>query len=218
MFNQYVPLTEENADIIMANTVIENLKFIIVSLDTVFKGGRDSIHEDFFDEDFTFYFYHLQNALTSCGNITNVFNRLGRTNEQVVARTQHLCETFDINIDSYPTLFRSSKAVRNANEHFDERYDYFSGRVGDYNVISASTYVATINEIYNSPHIRTLDKRNWTYITYRDNRNNPERPPQRIICDLQALRDEAYNLLEKISNHPRVSSSSLQHIPTREMI
>ena len=37
MFNEYLEMSEENADIIMANSVIENLKFIVISLDTVFK-------------------------------------------------------------------------------------------------------------------------------------------------------------------------------------
>ena len=30
MFNKYLKMTEENADIIIANSVIENLKFIVI--------------------------------------------------------------------------------------------------------------------------------------------------------------------------------------------
>ena len=41
MFNQYLEITEENAKITIANTVIENLKFIVVSLDTVSKCVED---------------------------------------------------------------------------------------------------------------------------------------------------------------------------------
>ena len=38
MFNQYLELTPENADIAMANVVLENLKFIVISLDQIFHG------------------------------------------------------------------------------------------------------------------------------------------------------------------------------------
>ncbi len=64
MFDQYLELTSENADISMANVVSENLKFIVISLDQIFRGHAG---EDYYDEECTFYFYHLQNALTSWG-------------------------------------------------------------------------------------------------------------------------------------------------------
>ena len=56
MFNQYLELTPENADISMANVVLENLKFIVISLDQIFRGHAG---EDYYDEEYTFYFYHL---------------------------------------------------------------------------------------------------------------------------------------------------------------
>lgn len=80
MFNEYLEMSEENADIIMANSVIENLKFIVISLDTVFKS---EIGEDFYYEDYTFYFYHLQNAFTSCGNVINVFSSTLRRDKKI---------------------------------------------------------------------------------------------------------------------------------------
>lgn len=51
MFNQYLELTSENADISMANVVSENLKFIVISLDQIFRGHAG---EDYYDEECTF--------------------------------------------------------------------------------------------------------------------------------------------------------------------
>ena len=206
MFNEYLKMTEKNADIIMANSVIENLKFIVVSLDTIFKG---EIGEDFYYEDYTFYFYHLQNAFTSCGNVINVFSSSLRRDRRYNERARYLQQTFDVNIRDYKWLF--NKDFRNANEHYDERYDMFNGVVGDFNVISNHTPIKMKEEIMNSPHIRTLDINRWIYITYDKN-------GRQIECDLQQLRDEAYSLLYKISMHPRLSKNCLTHIPTKEII
>lgn len=206
MFNQYLELTEENADIIIANTVIENLKFIVISLDIMLKGD---IGEDFYGEDYTFYFYHLQNALTSCGNVINVFSSNMRRSRQYNERAKYLQETFGIDINEYKWLF--NKEFRNANEHFDERYDIFHGIVGDYNIVGKNTPIRSRREILNQPHIRTLDVQNWTYITY-------DKRGRKISCNLRELRDEAYSLLYQISMHPRLLSTPLTHIPTKELI
>ena len=206
MFNQYLELTEENADIIIANSVIENLKFIVVSLDAIF-GGQ--MGEEFFSEDYTFYFYHLQNTFTSCGNIINVFSGNLKRDRRYSYRARHLQECFEIDPKEYKWLF--NKSFRNANEHFDERYDIFNGLVGDYNVITKKTRPEQTQEILRKPHIRTLDTRNWTYLTYDKNGNQ-------ICCNLTELRDEAYDLLFKISTHPRVCNTHLTHIPTKKII
>ena len=206
MFNQYLELNEENADIIMANTVIENLKFIIISLDIIFRGD---IGEDFYEEDYTFYFYHLQNAFTSCGNVINVFSSNLRRARQYNDRAKYMQETFEIDISEYKWLF--NKEFRNANEHFDERYDIFHGVVGDYNVVSKNTPTRNRREILNRPHIRTLDTQNWIYVTY-------DKRGRKISCNLRELRDDAYSLLYKISMHPRLLRTSLTHIPTKELI
>lgn len=206
MFNEYLEMTEENADIIMANSVIENLKFVVISLDTIFKG---EIGEDFYYEDYTFYFYHLQNAFTSCGNVINVFSSSLRRERKYNDRARYLQQTFDVNIKEYKWLF--NKDFRNANEHYDERYDIFDGMVGDFNVITRKTSNKIKYEIMNSPHIRTLDVNQWIYITYDKN-------GRQIECDLHELRNEAYSLLYKISMHPRLSKNCLTHIPTKEII
>ena len=71
MFNQYLALTPENADIAMVNVVLEDLKFIVISLDQIFRGHAG---EDYYNEEHTFYFYHLQNALTSWGAVINMLS------------------------------------------------------------------------------------------------------------------------------------------------
>ena len=206
MFNQYLEITLENADIAIANAVIENLKFIVISLDLIFRGTAG---EAFYYEDYTFYFYHLQNALTSCGNITNVFSDNLQRNERHNVRAKHLQEVFGIDMKKYKCLF--DKKFRNANEHFDEQYDAFYMLVGDYNVVDKNTPPETRDEILRTPHIRTLDIQNWVYTTF-------DKRGKRIRLDLQRLRDEAYLLLYKISTHPRMKHARLTHIPTKEII
>ena len=66
MFNQYLELIPENADAAMINVVLENLKFIVISLDQIFRGD---VGADYYNEEYTFYFYHLQNTLTSWGAV-----------------------------------------------------------------------------------------------------------------------------------------------------
>lgn len=124
-------------------------------------------------------------------------------------RAKYLQKTFYVNINEFKWLF--NKDFRNANEHYDERYDIFNGLVGDFNVITRKTTQKIKCEIINTPHTRTLDINRWIYITYDKN-------GKQIECDLQQLRDKAYSLLYKISMHPRLSKNCLTHIPTKEII
>lgn len=206
MFNQYLELTPENADISMANVVLENLKFIVISLDQIFRGHAG---EDYYDEEYTFYFYHLQNTLTSWGAVINMISSGLNRQKPHNVRARHLCEVFNINPAEYKWLF--NKSFRNAGAHADERYDLFGGRAGDYNVLSTKTPEWMREEILTCPHIRTLDTKNWIYLTY--NRNG-----RQICCNLQELGDEAYMLLYQISTHPRFRNAKLTHIPTKELL
>lgn len=206
MFNQYLEMTEDNYEIIMANAIIENLKFLIISLDIIF---NQKTNETFFYEEYTFYFYHLQNALTSCGNIINVFTPNSRFYKERNERALYLQNYFKIDRKKYTCLF--DKSFRNANEHFDDRYDYFKGRAGDYSVVGKRTEPTVRDAILNSPHIRTLDTEKWLYITYDKSGN-------KIVCNLRQLREEAYDLLFTISSHPKIANSTLTHIPTKKII
>lgn len=206
MFNQYLELTPENADIAMINVVLENLKFIVISLDQIFGGCAG---EDYYNEDYTFYFYHLQNTLTSWGAVINMLSSGLRRQKLYNARAKHLREVFNINPSAYKWLF--NKSFRNAGEHADERYNLFSGCAGDYNVIGKHTPEEVRKSILAEPHIRTLDIGNWIYVAY-------DSKGQQISCNLQQLRDEAYMLLYQISTHPRLCDTKLTHIPTKKLL
>ena len=206
MFNQYLALTPENADIAMVNVVLEDLKFIVISLDQIFRGHAG---EDYYNEEHTFYFYHLQNALTSWGAVINMLSSGLKRQKNHNDRARHLREVFDIDSSAYKWLF--NKSFRNAGAHADERYDLFGRCAGDYNVLSARTPKWVREEILTRPHIRTLDTRNWTYATY-------DSKGQKICCDLQELRYEAYMLLYRISTHPRLRDSKLTHVPTEKLL
>lgn len=116
---------------------------------------------------------------------------------------------FNIDLSTYKWLF--DKSFRNAGEHADERHALFSGCAGDYNVISKNTPENMRKEILTAPHIRTLDIRNWTYVTY-------DSKGRQISCDLQQLRAEAYMLLYQISTHSLLCNTKLTHIPTEKLL
>lgn len=109
MFNQYLALTPENADIAMVNVVLEDLKFIVISLDQIFRGHAG---EDYYNEEHTFYFYHLQNALTSWGAVINMLSSGLKRQKNHNDRARHLREVFDIDSSAYKWLF--NKSFRNA--------------------------------------------------------------------------------------------------------
>ena len=178
----------------------------MISLDQIFRGHAG---EDYYNEEHTFYFYHLQNALTSWGAVINMLSSGLKRQKNHNDRARHLREVFDIDSSAYKWLF--NKSFRNAGAHADERYDLFGGCAGDYNVLSARTPKWVREEILTRPHIRTLDTRNWTYATY-------DSKGQKICCDLQELRYEAYMLLYRISTHPRLRDSKLTHVPTEKLL
>ena len=212
MFNSYLEMTPENKHIMFANAVIEHLKFVVISLDTILGGFQQQCDKSrFYEDKYAFYFYHLQNALVSCGNINNVFMDRQNPNSAAYVRANLLREKFDVNLGDYTCLF--NKNFRNTSEHFDERYDSYYDSMpgfGDYNIISSDTPLALKNEILDSSSLRTLDLTEKKYKTY-------DRNGSRITLDLQKLRSEAYELLYKISSHELVANSVLTNIPT-EMI
>lgn len=124
-------------------------------------------------------------------------------------KAEHLRKVFNIDLSTYKWLF--DKSFRNAGEHADERHALFSGCAGDYNVISKNTPENMRKEILTAPHIRTLDIRNWTYVTY-------DSKGRQISCDLQQLRAEAYMLLYQISTHSLLCNTKLTHIPTEKLL
>ena len=71
MFNRKIEITRENESILFINSVIENLRYGIISLDIMLSCGEEDIYQKYYDEH-TFYFFHMQSVLTAQGNIHNV--------------------------------------------------------------------------------------------------------------------------------------------------
>ncbi len=190
MFDRQIEITKENSDILFVNAVIENLKYGIISLDTMFSHRMTEL---FCGDRHTFFFFYMQSVLTAQGNIWNIlFNDYYKKRQISYERTWRLRKTFGIDVKEYPLV--GNKEFRNTNEHFDERYEKYIDNAkgfGDLNIIDASTDEEVRNAILNTPHLRTIDIEQWTYISY--NRQN-----KKIILDLQQLRHEMFLLLEKL--------------------
>lgn len=71
--------------------------------------------------------------------------------------------------------------------HFDERYDEYNRRIGDYNIIDENTPCDERQEILNAPHLRTYNKQDQVYITVG-------RYGERIEYSLSQLRQELIKL------------------------
>ena len=188
MFNRQIKITRENESILFINSVIENLRYGIISLDIMLSCGEEDIYQKYYDEH-TFYFFHMQSVLTAQGNIHNVlYNDF--YDKKIVSRerVRKVREAFDIDLSKYPLV--GNKKFRNTNAHFDERYYQYNG-VGDMNLLKADTPEKERNAILNTLHLRTLDIENWVYYSY-DGRG------RKICLDLRKLRNEMYEMLVKL--------------------
>ena len=56
--------------------------------------------------------------------------------------------------------------MRNTVIHSNERIIEHNGRLGDFNIIDHTTPQTVINEIFGTPHLRTIDLRTMRYYTY----------------------------------------------------
>lgn len=186
MFNRRFEITKENESILFINAVIENLRYAIISLDQIFS-GYDACSN--YDDEHTFYFFHMQSILTAQGNIYNVlFNDYFSRRQISRERVQKVREAFGIDVTKFPLI--GNKKFRNSSAHFDERYYEFNG-VGDMNILRKDTPTEERSQILNTPHLRTIDVDQWMYISY-DARGN------KIVLDLQELRNEMYQMLSEL--------------------
>ena len=199
MFNREIEITEDNKDILFANAIIENLRYGIISLDTMFRG---QLTEDFHGDEHTFYFFYIQSLLAAQGNIWNVlFNPFPRNREFSKRHVMKLRERFGIDIKDYPLI--GNKKFRNTNEHFDERYYQFVDGLGDLNILDANMDKEMRRKILSGFHLRTIDIENWLYISY-------DRKGERIILDLKELRKEMFELLGEICSCDIRNESNIQ--------
>ena len=185
MFNRQIEITRENESILFINSVIENLRYGLISLDTMFNYDEESVYQRYYDEH-TFYFFHMQSVLTAQGNIWNVLYCNYPQKRQISQeRVRKVREEFGIDLSRYPLV--GNKKFRNTSAHFDERYYQYNG-VGDMNLLKSDTPASERNAILNTSHLRTIDVENWIYYSY-DGRG------RKIRLNLRELRNEMYDML-----------------------
>ena len=185
MFNRQIEITRENESILFINSVIENLRYGLISLDTMFNYDEESVYQRYYDEH-TFYFFHMQSVLTAQGNIWNVlYCNYPHKRQMSQERVRKVREAFGIDLSRYPLV--GNKKFRNTSAHFDERYYQYNG-VGDMNLLKSDTPASERNAILNTSHLRTIDVENWIYYSY-DGRG------RKIRLNLRELRNEMYDML-----------------------
>jgi len=185
MFNRQIEITRENESILFINSVIENLRYGLISLDMMFNYDEESVYQKYYDEH-TYYFFHMQSVLTAQGNIWNVLYCNYPQKRQISQeRVRKVREAFGIDLSRYPLV--GNKKFRNTSAHFDERYYQYNG-VGDMNLLKSDTLASERKAILNTSHLRTIDVENWIYYSY-DGRG------RKIRLNLRELRNEMYDML-----------------------
>ena len=210
MFNQYFTAGENSVEFLFGHLAVKNIDFATISLKCIL--GPQHIDYTLFQDEHTYYFFHIQNILTACGNLYNVFygnSRWQRMNDGSVAnRPRLLRETFDIGSKGFPLVF--DKAVRNTNEHFDERFDLVRWNVGDYNLLDDDMDTEMRATILNHYHLRTFDRSNGIYYTYvcRDKSGL-----QQVEVNLKELQKQLAVMKEHIVTHPLFESRWVDRMP-----
>ena len=188
MFNEEMKITADNQLTLYIKIALKNIDFALISIDYIL--NTQNINQNIYRDRHTFYVYYLQNLLTACGNISNIFNnnigyipRNGRISP--LERSRELREYCGVSTREFLLIFK--KEARNTNMHFDERYDEYNMRIGDYNIIDENTPYEERQVILSTPHLRTYNKQEQVYITVG-------RHGERIEFSLVQLRQELVGL------------------------
>lgn len=190
--------SSNNPDFIYANAVLQNIDYALISLNYIFNKS-EFYSQDIYHNDHTYYFYYIQNTLTACGNISNVFyNNSKWDNVDITQRCNRIRKKYGIRKSQFKLIF--FKEVRNTNEHFDERYLEFNNNIGDLNLIYDNTDAYMRNKILTEHHLRTYDVSNHIYYTYNRKQNL-------IMYDLLELHDELVEMKNIIQNNPLTYTS-----------
>lgn len=70
MYNKWICNTSNNEEFMFANLAIKNIEFALISIEHIF---NEHIDYKLYKDDYTFYFYYLQNLLDACGCIADIF-------------------------------------------------------------------------------------------------------------------------------------------------
>lgn len=155
-----------------------------------------------------YYFFHIQSILTACGILYNIFyGNNGRSRRYTVNRPLLLRKAFGIDKNRYPLVF--DKAVRNTNEHFDERFDAFGWDIGDYNLLDHNTPPDMRTAILKENHLRTFDRSNNCYYTYV--RHQGEFVQKSV--DFRELLMQLLAMRERITTNPILESRWKDQMP-----
>lgn len=209
MMNQYFD-TSIDVDFIYVNSALKNINFALISLDYIL---NDYLHQNgtigIYHDEHTYYFYHIQALLTACGNISSIFYNYSHLNNTLnnklkTERCARLRRNFGVTKAAYYLIFQ--KEARNTNEHFDERYDEFEGKLGDYNLLDNNTDNEMREAIMNNTHLRTYDKANHIYYTYGRNKKP-------ISYDLLEMHRELNEMKNQIENNPTTDIAWVDQYP-----
>lgn len=186
MYNKYVEITRENEGLLFINAVIENLRYGLISLDAIFSG---KIVANYYGNEHTFYFYHLQALLAAQGNVRSIlYSTYYGYRDVSKNRVQAVRDSFGIDLTKYHLLKNSD--FRNTNMHFDERY-YTLSLDGDLNLLRKTD--DNYRVLINATHLRALDLDNMIYISC-------DSKGRKITMDLRALQQEMQEMLNELSS------------------
>lgn len=208
MLNRYFD-PKVDPDFIYANAALQNINYALISLDYIFN-KEQKYDIGIYHDEHTFYFYHIQNILTACGNLSNVFyNKSKWDKKEINQRCARLRKRFDITDSKYKLVFL--KKVRNTNEHFDERYQDVNGELGDLNLLKDDMDEEMKRVILENYHLRTYNVVNRTYYTYDRNHNL-------IKYDLNELYNELSDMRDKIDNNLMTYVSYKDEMPDEVIV
>lgn len=208
MLNRYFD-PNKDPDFVYANAALQNINYALISLEYIFNKERKYDIGVYHDEH-TFYFYHIQNILTACGNLSNVFYNKSKWNKkEITQRCARLRERFGITESQFKLVF--FKEVRNTNEHFDERYQKANCQLGDLNLLNNDTDKTMKSTIMEQYHLRTYDITKAIYYTY-DRNGNP------IEYNLYELYRELLKMRELLDNNEASNIAWVDKLPGELLI
>lgn len=206
MFNEEFKITARNKDMLYVKMAIKNVDFAVISLNFIL--DTESIEQKVYEDNHTFYFYYIQNFLAACGNINNIFNnhffnpiRIKTDTARGISpreRSKELRQLCGVNLKEFPLIFQ--RQARNTNMHFDERYDEFNSRIGDYNILDENTPADERFKILHTPHLRTYDKQAQEYITVGSHGDIIRFPLRQLRQELIVLKDKLTKIVIKYAD------------------
>ncbi|MBQ9838624.1 MAG: hypothetical protein IJO56_03890 [Oscillospiraceae bacterium] len=197
MFNQYIVNDDMTEDTLLLATIRMNIEFALVSARCII--NSPNYDEEVYGTRYVYYFFHLQSLLTACGNITSAFfspkpyssinpdtrRYDGGIYRRIEESARRFRDQYGITRERYNLIFQ--KEMRNTVIHSNERIIEHNGRLGDFNIIDHTTPQTVIDEIFGTPHLRTIDLRTMRYYTY-------DRRKRQILISLNELEQQLVEL------------------------